>query len=742
MAVPPEAADAAVPAVPPEPPDALAALLAALEGRAQAAEVARGEADAAFSTLVHNSLDLLAIVDRDLNSFWLDDVSQDLSDIPEEYRAFWQRTRVEQILGYTREEVNALPPAHMLHPDDAAQVLCAVDSLYRNPGSVISLSARIQHKDGSWVPMEIAARRLRKGAIDGILVNARDISQSTHFADQLRHLAWMVETVSEAIVSLDRDYKVYLWNNAAEQLLGVPRDQALGRPLQEILPALFALDRLEKGAEAARADRSEAWEQLIDGEPGRWVQCRLAPVRDTQGADRGLVLVARDITGDKEHEAQLLELATMDSLTGLPNRACFQARLDASLERLRADPSRGFCVLFLDLDRFKTVNDTLGHTVGDELLRVVAARLKAEVRACDMVSRFGGDEFTVLLDQVPDSAGAQAISRSLQQAIREPIVLEDGRHLFTSVTIGIATGDAGYTHAHDFLRDADGAMYQAKARGSNQVQVFSADLRPKMLYRMEMENELRRAFERRELWVAYQPIVCLETGQIVGMEALSRWRLGGRQVSPADFIPAAEDTGLIIPLGAWVLEQACVQLRNWQVELGDLAPRSMNVNVSARQFRDPSLLETVTRALTISQIEPRDLRIEITEGIFIDDESATLAVMGRLNELGVTLSMDDFGTGYSSLGYLHRFPIRGLKVDRSFVSRMDEDGGKGTTLVRAIVRLAQELGITVTAEGVETQLQAETLREMACDYGQGYVFARPGDAASVTEVLRRWSRPK
>lgn len=724
-----------------DPPAATSAQVAALEQRAVEAERARAEAEAAFDTLVGNSLDLLAIVDRDLNSFWLADVSQDLGDLPEEYRAFWQRTRVEQILGYTREEVNAVPPAHMLHPDDAPGVLFAVDNLYKNPETVISLNARIQHKDGTWVPMEIAARRLKKGSVDGILVNARDISQSTHFSDQLRHLGWMVDTVSEAIVSLDREYKVHHWNHAAEQLFSVERDQALGRALSALLPAFFAAERLDESALAVQAGEVADWEQLIEEVPSRWLRCRLALVRDTQGVDRGFVLVARDITADKAHQFQLLELATMDSLTGLPNRAWFQTRLDASLERLRNDPSQGFCVLFLDLDRFKTVNDTLGHTVGDDLLRVVAARLRAGVRPGDMVSRFGGDEFTILLEGVPDAAGAQEIARGLQQALREPVVLDDGRQLFTSVAVGIAAGDAGYTHAHDFLRDADGAMYQAKARGNNQVQVFNADLRPKMLYRMEMENELRGAFERRELWVAYQPIVSLGTGKIVGMEALSRWRQGGRQISPADFIPAAEDTGLIIPLGAWVLEQACVQLRAWQAELGDLAPGSMNVNVSARQFRDPSLLETVARALTISGLDPKALRIEITEGIFIDDEAATLGVMGRLNELGVTLSMDDFGTGYSSLGYLHRFPIRGLKVDRSFVSRMDDDGGKGTTLVRAIVRLAQELGITVTAEGVETKLQAEALREMACELGQGYVFARPGDAESVTEVLRRWRGP-
>ena len=430
----------------------------------------------------------------------------------------------------------------------------------------------------------------------------------------------------------------------------------------------------------------------------------------------------------REFEERLAYQAFHDALTGLPNRAWFAAHLAATLARAPTSVA----VLFLDLDRFKVINDSLGHERGDELLVAVAARLRACAEPGAAVARLGGDEFTVLLAGAT-AADARRLAGRILAALRAPLALA-GREIVVSASIGIALGGAGATGAAELLRDADTAMYRVKHGGGAGVALFDAGMNAAAVARLERETDLRRAIAAGELALAYQPKVELRTGRIIGVEALMRWhhpRDG--LLSPTDFIPLAEETGLILPLGHWALAEACRQARVWLERWPGRPPLVMSVNLSARQFRQPRLAAAIADILRETGLPASSLQLEITESAVMDDLDAAVATLRDLRARGLRLALDDFGTGHSSLSYLKRFPLDMLKIDKAFVAGLGRDA-EDTAIVGAVIALAHILGMQVTAEGVETAEQAHLLRELACELGQGYLFARP----LTPEGLETW----
>ena len=447
-----------------------------------------------------------------------------------------------------------------------------------------------------------------------------------------------------------------------------------------------------------------------------WVQWHVSLLKDSEAGTKRLFFQVQDISDRKKAEEKL----TLDPLTGLPNRARFHDLLKLRVARNR---ERQFAVLLLDVDRFKLVNDSLGNASADQLLVQIAQRVKTCMRQGDMLARVGGDEFAVLLDDVSGEEEASSVATRIQQALAISFNLL-GQEVYTTLSIGIALA-SDYEQVSDMLRDAETAMHQAKARGKARYEIFGHDMHGELMSRLKMETDLRRACERDELFVDYQPIVSLENRTLIGFEALVRWRhpeFG--LVLPKDFIPVAEETGQILTIGQTVLESACRQARTWQETYPASPPLFVSVNLSVKQFNQPGLVENIADVLRRFELPPRCLKLEITESVFSDNIEAAVGLLTQLRELGVQLSIDDFGTGYSSLSYLQRFPIDTLKIDRSFVTQMMENE-ENLAIVRTIVALAQNLGMDVVAEGVETEDQLKLLRKLECENGQGYLFSTP-----------------
>ncbi len=541
----------------------------------------------------------------------------------------------------------------------------------------------------------------------------------------------VTELYFSAPLELDAQVRDYI--AAVRRLLSAP-DEALttqNPDLRRIL--IVAPGRLLESLDFVTSQyEKEANEQITDLkrlEAGVWIVTLLALLLE------GLLIfypLERDLSRGRK---SLLHNALHDTLTGLPNRALLTDRLEQALFRRRRHPEQSFAVLFLDLNRFKVINDSLGHQVGDRLLVAFSHRLKSCVRELDTVARLGGDEFTILLENVSSLQTAEALAKRINGALEQPFELET-HTLHVSTSIGIVLSEAGHRSPEDILRDADIAMYRAKARGVVGFEVFTPEMRERASSLMSLEGDLRGAAERGELTLHYQPIVSLSTGQTTGFEALVRWQHPRHgPISPAEFIPLAEETGLILELDRWVLREGAAQLSLWQQAFPEVSP-TLSLNLSSQSFAQPGLVDFVTTLILETGVDAAALHLEITEGVIVTSSETVLQTLSDLKALGLKLHIDDFGTGYSSLSYLQRFPVDTLKIDRSFVDQLTQSEAS-VKLVQMIVSVAHALELEVVAEGVETQAQLECLQSLSCEFFQGFYTSKPLPAREAERFLER-----
>ncbi len=582
---------------------------------------------------------------------------------------------------------------------------------------------------------ELTAPLLER-AIRYSLKHARSLEEIQNSEAKFRSV---IQSASDAIVLTDREGKITLWNKAAETIFGYREEEIIGFPATAIMGAKYAQKALTVGLQFT-LEHVMPFDGKVIESMGRRKDGSEFPLelsgsvwKTSEGVFYTAIL--RDITERRAAENRLVHEATHDSLTGLPNRAHFTTLLESVIGDIRRDETRRFAVLFLDLDRFKVINDGLGHVIGDKLLIAISERLESCVRPGDVVSRFGGDEFTILLKNIADCDAVTEIAERLQTRLAEPFFI-DSFEVFTSASIGIIMSDVSHDNPESFLRDADTAMYRAKESGKARYEIFNRAMHVRNMNLLRMENDLRKSIERRDFRVYYQPIVNIETGETNEFEALIRWEHPEYGfIPPTEFIPVAEETGLIVPVGEWVLEESVRQISHWRKNF----PKrhlSVSVNLSAKQLMHPNLIKQVKEIMRSAALDPDCLKLEVTESMVMDNAEVALEILSELCALGVRLSTDDFGTGYSSLSYLHRFPFERLKIDRSFIGKVDTDA-KSEEIVRTIVTLAENLHLEVVAEGVETQSQFHKLREFGCYLGQGFLFSKPVAAPSAENILVR-----
>jgi diguanylate cyclase (GGDEF)-like protein/PAS domain S-box-containing protein len=466
----------------------------------------------------------------------------------------------------------------------------------------------------------------------------------------------------------------------------------------------------------------------------RWLNTRSRSIYDSNGKAIRIDGISIDITEQKKAQEQLIYNALHDTLTGLPNRTLLIEHLDKALERSKRHPDYLFAVLYIDLDRFKITNDSLGHSVGDQLLVKVGRLLKECCRSVDTIARLGGDEFTILLDEIQAISDVIIVAERILKKLTLPINL--GTHTaFTAASIGIVLNSPHYQNSIELIRNADIAMYRAKELGKGRYAIFDGEMYAQMLYLSKLETDLRFALARQQFILHYQPIIGLETGKMIGFEALIRWQDPERGlVPPGEFIKIAEDTGLIVLIGEWVLNEACRQLRTWQLKFSNASSYHINVNIAGQQIKQPSLIAILDRILKDTELDGFFLKLEITESTLMEEKETIIENLAQIKARNIKLSIDDFGTGYSSLSYLHSFPLDTFKIDRSFVSRMNADN-ENCEIVRTIINLAHSLGIDAIAEGVETTYQLEQLRKLGCKFAQGYFFAKPLDCQAAELLI-------
>jgi diguanylate cyclase (GGDEF)-like protein/PAS domain S-box-containing protein len=646
----------------------------------------------------------------------------------------------ERILGYDRGEASGKNIFGFVHSDDLPRVREESERVTSggDPGGPKALEYRLCHKDGSWRWMEGEVARLQDDpALRGIVLNARDITERKEAEERYRTLVEHIPVVAYIDRADGTDIPLYT-SPQIEGLLGYNQEEASRNRLwrERLHPedrerVLAADDLFEK--EGTERFREEYRLMAKDGSVV-WVLEDAMLVKDaTTGGPLYWQGILYDISERKEAEERLEHRAFHDALTDLPNRQLVLDRLGHALARTERRQSSGVAVLFMDLDRFKVVNDSLGHEAGDQLLVVASERLKGCLRPEDTLARFGGDEFVVLLEDLESPEQAIHVAERLIECLEDPFVLE-GRELFVTTSMGIAFGTSRTKSADDLLRDADTAMYRAKYEGLDYA-VFDHGLYEQAVRRLDLENDLRRAVEKEELVLHYQPIVEFGSQEVWGVEALVRWKHPERGLmGPAEFIALAEQTGLIVPIGRWVLHEACQRAKWWQQSYPRSAPLRVVVNLSAVQLRHPGGEESIREALASTGLEAESLSLDLTESTFIAALEGNALVLHRMENLGVGICIDDFGVGYSSLSYLKRLPADVLKIDKSFVKSIGEDM-EDTAIVGMVVDLAHTLGMKVIAEGVETDRQSTLLEEMGCDMAQGFHFERALPPEAVSELL-------
>jgi diguanylate cyclase (GGDEF)-like protein/PAS domain S-box-containing protein len=616
--------------------------------------------------------------------------------------------------------------------------------LLSRQGSIREFEFQVRRPDGGVITVLDACSAVHDDASGetvfyGILV---DISERKSAADVLAQtnslLNATLESTADGILVVDLAGRVQTYNHKFLEMWRVPAELARNGEDQQLLAhvaeQLKDADAFQRKVKALyEAPDAESYDE-VEFKDGRVFERFSTPQRLGE-RPVGRVWSFRDVTARKTAELRLVHDAFHDSLTSLPNRSLFTDLLARSIGRARRRADYHFALLFLDIDRFKVVNDSLGHMIGDQLLVAIARRLERCVRPGDTVARLGGDEFTVLLDDITDASDATRVADRIQRELQLPFNIS-GQEVFTSASIGIALSKSGYERPDDLLRDADIAMYRAKALGKARYEMFDAEMHALAVSQLQLETDLRRALDREEFRVHYQPIYSLSHGKILGFEALVRWQHPQRgSILPEEFVAAAEETGLIVLIGRTVLREACRQLHEWQVQFHSDTPLSMSVNLSAKQFRQPDLAEHIARSLTAWDLPPSSLRLEITESTIIENVQSAAETLVRLRELGVRIDLDDFGTGYSSLSYLHKFEMDAIKVDRSFVMNIGEHG-ENSEIVRTIVNMAHNLGMDVIAEGVERPEQAAILRSLGCELVQGHLYSPPLTAEAARNLLR------
>lgn len=644
----------------------------------------------------------------------------------------------EYITGYPREEALSTNISKIVAPEflESARAM----TMRKIDGEApTTYELEIIAKDGHRVSLELSTRLIFQGekpvGVQGI---GRDITERKRAEEALiaseRQYRMLSEGLIHQVWTAQPDGRLDHVNKRTVDYFGRTAEDLIGQGWQNVVHPEDLPNCIEKWTHSLRTGEDYEVEFRLRRHDGQylWHVARAAAGLNAEGQIIKWFGTNTDIDLEKVAEEKLNHYARHDPLTNLPNRVEFMNHLRQAVERANGNDFARFAVLFLDLDRFKVVNDSLGHTIGDKLLVAIAERLTSCVRPGDVVARLGGDEFTILLNRTGPIEDVARVAERLQFKLSEPFKL-DNYEVFTTASIGIIISDDVPRNPEDFLRDADAAMYRAKDSGKARYEIFDREMHVRNMDLLQVETDLRHASERGEFEVFYQPIVDLETGDVREFEALIRWRHPKHGlVAPNQFIGVAEETGLIIPIGRWILGEACRQTAEWQHGLD--FPLSISVNLSAKQLMHPTLISNIREILQQTGLDPRALKLEVTESTVMEHSDTSLAVLSELKQMGISLSTDDFGTGYSSLSYLHHFPFDRLKIDRSFVNKMSEDE-KSSAIVKTILMLGENLGIEVVAEGIESGSQLDLLRRLGCPLGQGYLFSRPVSAAGVDEML-------
>jgi diguanylate cyclase (GGDEF)-like protein/PAS domain S-box-containing protein len=641
----------------------------------------------------------------------------------------------ESLFGYRREEVLGRPLSVLLPEaflNERRRGRLPIESLSASPNAGGGGIVLGRHKDGRRLVLE--AQLVWHGRRASLLL--RDATERERTREQLRLSAKVFENALEGIVITAAGGEILSVNQTFSDITGWRLEEIIGRPVWELGRRPHEAAFYEGILAALTAHgcwEGELWDRRRDGAVLA-LRVKIRALADEQGRTVNYLASFTDITAAKFAEERLRHLTHHDPLTGLPNRLAFQERLQLAMQEARTQ-GRLLAVLFLDLDRFKLVNDSIGHEAGDELLKAVGERLRHALRSDDIVARLGGDEFAVITTGLLGEEDAVVVARKLLEALSDPFPVA-GHELRVAASIGISLYPNDGADAQALMKNADTALFRAKEAGRNTYRLFQPAMNATSFEQLVLENNLRRAIERQEFELYYQPKLDFRRAAIVGVEALLRWNhpeLG--LVSPAQFIPLAEETGLIVPIGEWVIEQACRQHGEWR--RAGLGPIAIAVNLSPRQLQQPDLAARIERILHATGMPPEYLELELTESGVMQDAEASGETLRRLRALGVSVTIDDFGTGYSSLGYLKRFPIGTLKIDRSFIAAATTDADSAA-IVEAIIAMARSMRLKTIAEGVETLEQLEQLRRLDCDEMQGYLFSPPLPAARATELLRQW----
>lgn len=628
-----------------------------------------------------------------------------------------------------------------IHPEDRERIMTALDEVFAQGTKYWSQEYRFSHFDDHYAYIFdrgyiIYDENYKPTRMIGAMSDftERKLAEEALKESEERYRD-LIENANDIIYTIDLHGRFTSLNKAGQRALGISQEEARGKTLASIVPPEFQktiVKMMKQYDETTSRTDFEIDVMNADGER-LTLEVRNRIVTH-EGKPVGIQGIARNISERKWAEEQLRFNAMHDALTGLPNRTLLLNQLRQAIARKHRNPNHKYAALFLDIDRFKVINDSLGHLVGDKLLIGVAETLKKCIRTVDTVSRLGGDEFVVLLDEVGGIHDAVNVAKRILESLAQPFMIE-GDEIYTTTSIGITSSESNYKLPEEVLRDADTAMYRAKSMGKNCYQIFDQEMYVNAAKVLKTETDLRRALERHEFQLHYQPIVSLEDGRIIEFEALLRWNHPEHgMIAPSEFVPIAEDTGLIVPIGNWVIEEACRQLKTWQAD-GEHRELLMSINLSPKQIAREDLAGVIAATLAKTNVSPGNLNLEITESAIMENSKIAESLLRQLKELGVWLTTDDFGTGYSSLSYLHKFPIDRLKIDRSFVWDM-ESLDKNSEIIQTILTLAASLGMEVVAEGIETIEQLTMLRNLNCKFGQGFYFSRAVDSGQAEQMLK------